>query len=92
MYFEGCPNWATADRRLAELSAELGFELRRRTVTTPEEAEAVHFLGSPTILIDGDDPFAAPGEACGLSCRVYETPDGLTGSPTTDQLRAALGG
>jgi hypothetical protein len=47
--------------------------------------------GSPTLLIDGVDPFAAPGEPASLSCRLYRLPDGsLDGVPSLDQLRAAL--
>jgi hypothetical protein len=59
-------------------------------VETPEDAERLRFVGSPTILIDGRDPFGGPEENFGMSCRVYQTPDGLAGSPTLDQLRAAL--
>jgi hypothetical protein len=59
-------------------------------VATPEVAERLRFVGSPTVLVDGHDPFA-PGETTfGLSCRVYQTPEGLAGSPTTEQLRSAL--
>jgi len=50
----------------------------------------VRFTGSPTILVDGRDPFARAETTFGLTCRVYETPDGLAGSPTPDQVRAAL--
>jgi len=41
-------------------------------------------------MVDGRDLFAAPGAAYGLMCRVYATPDGLQGSPTTEQWVAAL--
>jgi hypothetical protein len=90
LYFEGCPNWRLADERLAEVASERGATVRRRLVTTPEEAEGVGFHGSPTILVDGRDPFAVGGEPTGLSCRIYETPDGPAGSPTAAQLRDAL--
>lgn len=59
-------------------------------IETPEDAERLQFLGSSTILIEGRDPFAGTEEAFGLTCRVYETPEGLAGSPTPQQLRAAL--
>jgi len=89
-YFEGCPNWKIADRHLRTLAIELGFVLGHRLVESPEEAEAAHFLGSPTILVDGRDPFARQDQPVGLSCRVYVTPQGPAGSPTIDQLRRAL--
>lgn len=58
LYFEDCPSWRTTNERLQKLSAERGFEMVRRLVTTPEEAGAIGFRGSPTILVDGRDPFA----------------------------------
>lgn len=57
---------------------------------TLEAAQRVGFRGSPTILVDGRDPFASGDEPVGLSCRVYATPDGPAGAPTTDQLREVL--
>ncbi len=89
-YFDGCPNWQVADQRLRELRSELDFGLEYRKVETPEEAERTGFRGSPTVLVDGTDPFAAGDEPTGLACRVYATPEGVQGSPTVDQLRDAL--
>lgn len=89
-YFEGCPNWRTVEERLQQLSTERGFQVDRRLVTTPEEAETVAFRGSPTVLVEGRDPFARGDEPVGLSCRVYRTPEGPAGSPTLEQLRAVL--
>ena len=91
LYFDGCPSWQTADARLAELADELHLSVNRRQVSTPEQAEEVGFRGSPTILVDGRDVFAQGHELVGLSCRVYQTPDGPAGAPTLDQLRAVLG-
>ena len=81
-----------ADRHLESLAVELGgITVKYHTVDTPEEAQRVGFRGSPTILVDGLDPFAAAADPIGgLSCRVYETPHGPAGSPTIDQLREAL--
>ncbi len=59
-------------------------------VETPEDAERLRFVGSPTILLDGRDPFAGATVAFGLTSHVYQTPEGLAGSPTPEQLRAAL--
>ncbi len=93
MYFHGCPNWRDAEQNLRAALAELGATdvvVRRQLVDTVEEAKRVGFLGSPTILIDGADPFAAPGATPGLSCRVYRTDNGFDGTPTVAQLQAAL--
>lgn len=89
-YMEGCPNWRAVDEELAHLAGELDFEVRHERVETPEEAERLAFRGSPTVLLDGRDPFADGDEPVGLSCRVYPTADGYRGAPTRVQLREAL--
>jgi hypothetical protein len=94
-YFEGCPNWHTAHERLRAALRDASMadvEPVLERVETLEDAERLKFAGSPTILIDGEDPFAETGAQFGLTCRVYRTPDGLAGSPTADQLRAILVG
>jgi hypothetical protein len=50
----------------------------------------MQFRGSPTVLVDGRDPVLDRDAPVGLSCRVYRTVDGLAGSPTLEQLVAAL--
>ena len=91
LYFDDCPNWRVADEHLRTLAAEIpDLHIIRRIVDTPEEAERTRFRGSPSILVEGVDPFARADSPVGLACRVYETPDGPAGSPTIDQLREAL--
>ena len=92
LYFPGCPNWQTADANLRAAIAETDADIavQRRVVNSVEDAERHGFLGSPTILIDGRDPFAEPGAVPGLSCRVYRTDAGVAGAPTVAQLRTAL--
>ena len=90
LYFPDCPNWQLADTRLHDVASQLGLSIEHVLVTTTEAAERLSFRGSPTILIDGIDPFAAGDEPIGLSCRIYLTPHGYEGSPTTAQLAAAL--
>lgn len=90
LYFDDCPNWKMAAERLDAIAARRGLVVERRIVATAEEAETARFRGSPTILIDGRDPFATGDEPFGLTCRLYATPDGPAGSPTIEQLEAAL--
>ena len=90
LYFGDCPNWEVAAERLDDVASGRGLTVERRLVKTTEEAEAARFRGSPTILVDGQDPFAAGDEPFGLACRVYQTPDGPAGSPTTVQIEAVL--
>ena len=93
-YFDGCPSWRTVDERLRSVLDAAG---RTEAITyvrveTNEDAQRLQFHGSPTILIDGRDPFDVQGMCVGLTCRLYQTPVGLAGSPTTEQLAAVVGG
>ncbi len=91
MYFDDCPNWQVANERLRQLADEIDdVELTTLQINTPEDAEQHGFRGSPSILINGSDPFARPDDPVGLSCRVYQTPEGPSGSPTISQLREVL--
>lgn len=90
LYFEGAPSWQLADQRLHELAAESNLTITREKVDIPEAAERRAFRGSPTILVNGQDVFAIGYEPVGLSCRIYQTPDGPAGGPTTEHLRAVL--
>lgn len=91
-YFDECPNWRDAAAHLDGLAAEVpGLDVTLLLVETIEEAERVGFRGSPSILVDGVDPFAPDDASVGLACRVYLTPDGPAGSPTLEQLRTAIG-
>ena len=93
-YFDDCPNWQGArDLINAQLEAlGLDAEIDLRRVESHEDAAELGFQGSPTIMIDGSDPFADPDAPVGLSCRVYWTDRGMSGLPTEDQLREALAG
>jgi hypothetical protein len=93
-YFDGCPSWKVAEARLREVlrtsrtDEDVNIVLER--VESDENARALRFAGSPTILLDGVDPFATGQTVFGLACRVYRTEAGLEGSPSEDQLRRAL--
>ncbi|WP_291379387.1 thioredoxin family protein [Demequina sp.] len=90
-YFDGCPNWKIADERLAVLAAgHLDLGIGYQQIETVEDAERVGFHGSPTILIDGTDPFSRADGSVGLACRIYQTPQGPAGAPTLEQLREAI--
>lgn len=91
-YFDGCPNWTVAHDQLHAALAGAGTEadVVLRKVETPGEAAVIGFRGSPTILIEGRDPFEEPDAPVGLSCRLYPTPDGLAGAPGVEQIVAAL--
>lgn len=47
--------------------------------------------GSPTLLVDWVDPFAAPRAPVSLSCRIYRDPDGrASGAPSVAALGRVL--
>lgn len=91
--FDGCPHSAVAEERLTSALAIVGrgdVEITYVLVETPEDAERLGFLGSPTILVDGSDPFATGDEQPALACRLFSTPGGRAGSPTVEQLVEVL--
>ena len=61
-HFNDCPNWLTAMERIERVVEARGIDadVRVQLINTPEAAEAYDFRGSPTMLINGTDPFAAP--------------------------------
>jgi hypothetical protein len=92
-YFDGCPNWEVLDQRLAEVvDGRSDVRITHQRVETAEDAERLGFHGSPTVLVDGVDPFADEHAPVGLACRVFRIPAGLAGSPTVEQLRVAISG
>jgi hypothetical protein len=92
LYFEGCPNWTVAEERLRYALDLVGVPatIERCLVETQEEAERLQFQGSPSILLDGKDPFWSGSGSFGLTCRVYSTPDWPAGAPTLDKLVEAV--
>jgi hypothetical protein len=87
----GCPGADLLAARLDRLLAGRS-PVTRRVVTSQAEAERLGMTGSPTLLADGADPFARPGQPPSLSCRLYaDEHDRQTPAPSSAQLRAALG-
>jgi len=91
LHVAGCPNLALARARLAEALERSGAtaSVREIRVDTADEAARAGMAGSPTVLIDGRDPFATSG-ATSLSCRLYATPAGIDGAPTVGQFVAVI--
>jgi hypothetical protein len=88
-----CPNVALVRERLADALARLPGPAPRvveEEVADPEEASRRRFHGSPALLIDGIDRFAAPESPAAFACRTYRTGAGIEGAPSVDQIVAAL--
>ncbi len=92
-YFDSCPNWKLTDQRIREVVAShrLDVDVEYQLVGSPEAAEQLGFHGSPSILIDGRDPFVAKDTKVGFACRLYFTDSGPADSPTAEQIADALG-
>jgi len=93
LYFDGCPTYREAEKTLRGVLAheDVETEVELVAVNTDEEAQRLRFPGSPTIRVDGEDLFPVPDRTeYALGCRMYTTPEGLRGSPTTEMLREAL--
>ena len=91
-YFDGCPNWHTAVDHIREAAARAGVSAVVTTVPveTEQDAQRLGFTGSPTVLVNGADPFAVPAAVPALACRVFATPAGPAGAATIGQLVDAL--
>lgn len=95
LFWQGCPSYPVAMRRLREVMAELEIEtpIEEIEVANDEEAERLRFPGSPTIRVNGVDidPVGANQAAVSLTCRVYQLEDGrLSGVPSKEMIRQAL--
>ena len=87
-----CPNVAVLRERLAAvLASPADVEVEEVLVDTVENATRAGMHGSPTLLVDGVDPFATAGQVPALACRLYRDEIGRApGAPSVEQLRAAL--
>jgi hypothetical protein len=85
----GCPHLPVLEERLADaLDGLHGVTVSRQVIATEDDAVRCGMHGSPTILIDGLDPFAEPGQPASVSCRLYRDSDGRPGgAPSVSQLR-----
>jgi len=88
----GCPNAPVLkDRLAAVLGGRAGVSVSHQVISDEDEAARWCIRGSPTLLIDGVDPFAGPGQPPGMSCRLYRDANGRTsGAPSAGQLRHAI--
>lgn len=94
LYFDGCPSWKIAleNVRQAIDFLEIPAEITLKRIDDPEQAEKERFLGSPSIRADGIDLWPEERSDYNLSCRIYQTPDGMRGSPTIEMVCEGLQG
>jgi hypothetical protein len=87
-----CPNTRVLEDRLAAvLHDQAGVSVSRQVIADEREAARWGMHGSPTLLIDGIDPFAESGQPPSLSCRLYRDDDGqASGAPSESKLRQVI--
>ena len=89
----GCPHVALVRQRVGDALARFPGPAPRvvvEEIADPEDASRRRFHGSPTLLLDGVDPFAPPASPPAFACRTYRTGTGVEGAPSVDQIVAAL--
>lgn len=94
LVFEGCPNANPTEAAVREAfrleSVDAAIDLVE--VGTPDLAQQLRFLGSPSVRIEGDDvePSANDRTAYGLMCRTYREGDKAVGTPAIAMIRRAI--
>ena len=93
LYIKGCPNAEPSLNLLKEVLREndLDVEIQIEEIESEEDAKRYHFLGSPTIQINGlDIERERRNDPPVLGCRVYRTERGFSGVPPKELIARAL--
>lgn len=85
LHVAGCPNTGVAVERIRAAGGDVQIETVE--ITTDAEAASAGMRGSPTILIDGADPFNSADTPTGIACRIVPGGDAV---PSVEALRVAL--
>lgn len=87
-----CPTVAATVANLRQALGELGRpsdEITVRVIGDERTAIEAGMRGSPTVLIDGTDPFPEVAAPASLSCRLYAGA-GRPAAPSVELLRRVL--
>lgn len=93
LYYEDCPSHDVALERLREVMDEEGIPgvVEVVKVETEEQARELHFVGSPTIRVDGQDIDPPDDSHYALTCRAYRLADDrISPLPSKDMIRRAV--
>jgi hypothetical protein len=90
LFVRGCPHRRLARRNLDAALVDVAIDatIREREVRGAADAARWGMHGSPTLLIDGRDPFE--NDEVSLSCRLFRDGAGVHGAPSVAQLREVL--
>ena len=88
LYVPECPHVIPTTLRLREALDAVGVSaiISETPIESAEAARTLGMRGSPTILVDGEDPFASTDETGSVSCRLYTVNGKLDGAPSVSQL------
>ena len=92
LHVPGCPGAAVLHTLLTPiLAGHSDLQVTWHIVHNEDQARQQGMTGSPTLLVNGTDPFARPGQQPTLSCRLYPGEDNRPGpAPSITQLSAIL--
>jgi len=94
LYFDGCPSYKLADEYIKEIIAEEGLDVEYELIDVEKDkrGQILKFLGSPTILIDGEDleEGVSEAESFELKCRIYSIDGKFAGCPPKEYFREAI--
>jgi hypothetical protein len=92
LHVPDCPNLDLARSRVSAALERTGVEafVGDVLVASPTAADELGMHGSPTIKIDGHDPFDHDQGRGSMSCRLYRTGGRLDGAPGVAELIAAI--
>jgi hypothetical protein len=94
LYIVGCPNHEPTARLVRDTLRQEGVsaEVLEIEVRTAEHAQAIGFLGSPSIRINGTDvePEAHTVQNFGWGCRTYWDGERRSGTPSAEVIRRAI--
>ena len=88
----GCPNVKLLEQRLMQaLGGRHDVTISRHEIGDQDQAVRWGMNGSPTLLVDGIDPFAGTGQHASMSCRLFRDGRGhAEGAPSVRQVREAI--
>lgn len=92
LYFDGCPSWQDALANLRQLieTDKLDVQVHLIEIASAQQAQDERFLGSPSFRLNGVDLWPETRARYNMSCRVYQTDQGMRGSPTVEMLREKI--
>lgn len=93
LYYPECPSHERALELIQQALRDEGLqaEINIIRIETQEQADAYHFIGSPTIRINGRELQPQPNLPYRLTCRTFVHEDGrLSPVPSLTMLREAI--